>query len=111
MSEELKAKLRELDLEFLPGIPVHLTDAMIAQIDQAYEGAGWRQLPQGAELDALVEWHDGRLLTGQEWYGRFVKELPPQGLDTVLVDGPKLSEWSIRWLDVEKAAKKASGIK
>jgi hypothetical protein len=47
--DKLDAALKKLDLEFLAGVPVQLTDEMIEQIKQAFIDAGWRR-PSKAQL-------------------------------------------------------------
>lgn len=46
---DIDQKLKALDLEFLPGVPVHLTDAMVEQIKQAFKDAAWVQVPPEVE--------------------------------------------------------------
>lgn len=78
----LDDRLKDLDLEFLHGVAVNLTDDMVAQVKQSFADAGYIQIPT-AEKDKAGFIHinpEGIYMTGTYWYERFEKELykPPK---------------------------------
>lgn len=72
----------------------------IAQIKQAFADEGWIK-PEGADLIADVL---DDMMTGQEWYDRFMKELP----DSIDLVHPDREVFDRRWAIT--AAKKAAGL-
>lgn len=97
---------------------------VIGQILQAFKDAGWVDNPELTVLSCRYNFQTkkfydmetkehGVLMTGQEWYDRFLKQLDPIGDTSVMVDsnGKKNPDvWTVRWSDVGRAAKRAAGL-
>lgn len=127
-------KLKELELEFLHGVPVSLNDDMIEQIKQVFKEAGWlpiegaiaKYFEAGGSKNYYVVSQDcmdkqmANMMTGREWYEKFELLAPEQlteadKLDFNLHDddpeGNCYYAYNCAIGDMKRAAKKASGLK
>lgn len=86
------------------------------RIKQAFKDSGWVEPITDEERETMIasyaaaEYVKSETMNGQEWFDRFIKELPPVGSDAVTVCGDKPKNWVVSWDDVERAAKKAAGL-
>lgn len=99
---DIDDKLRELDLEFLHGVPVHLNEGMVAQIKQAFAD---EENTKGTfkSVDG-GDYH--KMMTGAEWY-----VLIEDALSNITISFTDISEGVyVKKSDVLAAAKKAAGL-
>lgn len=97
----LQDKLKEIDIEFLHGVPVHLPDSAIQQITDAFIADGWLPPENGGKV-----WEVGQsLMTGEEWHKKFEQELE----DNYDPKNPVYN--SLSRAEALHIAKRASGVK
>lgn len=108
MSKELDDKLKELKIQLDYEDGRHLSDGDIAQIKQAFYEDGWIDV-RGIRWNYKAL-HDidikpnGEVMTGQEWYDRFGKELQKHQ------DYKHVEDTFYMDTIVKEAARKAAGI-
>jgi hypothetical protein len=78
-------------------------DKIIPQIKQAFADEGYQYVTR-AEDSLVTRYHNGELMTGQEWYDRFVKEL-----NTALPSLP-IFKFNTKEAKIIKAVKRAAGL-
>lgn len=49
-------------------------------------------------------------LSGEEWYRKFINNLPPKNINLVHLDGSNPEDFTIEWQKVNQAAKDSSGM-
>lgn len=84
-----------------------LNDEGVEKVKQAFKDAGWFSLSEsatGGRLISTVKQYEG-LMTGQEWYDRFSKEMSDRF--SMWGDG---SNGFVELKPTKEAAKKAAGI-
>ncbi len=86
----IDSKLKDLDIEFLPYVPVKLPASAIEAIKQIFVDEGWVQVPQvsiskdsepfsTSHKGGYIKIHpEGVYMTGEYWYAKFEKELKKQ---------------------------------
>lgn len=118
----LDDKLREiLGLVLHADLKSDLIDSMVASIKQAFTNEGWVELRlaevrpwketvknlnelTGSDV-SLTEAYKQNLMTGQEWYDRFEREIGEWGLGAYSVEYRR-----VKLDSVLEAAKKAAGL-
>lgn len=108
----LDDRLREIiETRLLAGDVPYMTDGAIAQIHKAYADEGCVFVPTVTQSqdprDKWVEVNGKRVMTGAEWYDRFLKEL---GEPKTFV-GYAYDDTGYEDDHVLEAAKKAAGLK
>lgn len=91
----LDDRLKEIRIVGFNGIKMPLSNEEIAQIKQAF----------AEEIVAKMDAKQAELMSGAEWYDRFIRELSPPNGSTKDVN----ATYTI--IEVKETAKRASGIK
>lgn len=78
MSDKLSTELAEIIVKIKRELPdnwsLHDLSVFCDSIEQAFEDAGYYPLMPD-EQRAVADYNDGKLMSGQEWYDRLMKEL------------------------------------
>jgi hypothetical protein len=116
----LDKKLKDLDIEFLHGVPVRLPDSAIEAIKQAFIDEGWQEPNEFGQVAYTTQLVDGvvnivpeqaNLMTGPEWLARFEKNLTAMPCDQKYVlDGGETIVETHSMSHVELAARRAAGV-
>jgi hypothetical protein len=99
---ELDKKLEEICQSFYAGMPASHRQGALQAIKQAFMDNGWEQ--KVGELRGVRVVVDPNLMTGQEWYDRFIKEF-----NSNLAGNTYFNEADLR-AGLSDVAKKAAGI-
>jgi len=101
----LDEKLDRILYEHRNDSPMGKQTPLIEDLKAAFSEAGYKQLPKQADMQSLVDAGLAEfMMTGQEWYDRFTRELPPP------LHEPQEHAEMFERLDVLSAARRAAGL-